>query len=253
MSNNILEPIPASLNDYLLKYNATVLSDTTPAALGGKTNVTWQKDGFGNISACIAAGGASISLETNGVANGSQSLLNLAGANGLSLTDNGTGTVTLGLGAISPSSISTVGAASVGAMAIVNNGPTTFGYQLTGFMGYAGGGMNSFSFNGGSVDLANILGIWGGGSLQTGQNEDLHFNVTNHSGTMGSYLFNAEGTTVASISGTGLITGANLALSSATTATSATAGAATALPIAPLGYVEISVNGTTVKIPYYTV
>lgn len=39
----------------------------------------------------------------------------------------------------------------------------------------------------------------------------------------------------------------------AATATSATAGAATALPATPAGYLEMSVNGTTVKIPYYSV
>lgn len=42
-------------------------------------------------------------------------------------------------------------------------------------------------------------------------------------------------------------------LTAATTTTSATAGAATALPATPLGYLEMSVNGTTVKIPYYSV
>jgi len=39
----------------------------------------------------------------------------------------------------------------------------------------------------------------------------------------------------------------------AATDTSATAGAATALPATPAGYLEMSVNGTTVKIPYYSV
>lgn len=37
------------------------------------------------------------------------------------------------------------------------------------------------------------------------------------------------------------------------TATSATAGAATALPATPQGYLSISINGTTVKIPYFSV
>lgn len=58
MSNNILEPIPASLNDYLLKYNATVLSDTTPSAPNGSTNVTWQRDQFGNVSAYSTSSGS---------------------------------------------------------------------------------------------------------------------------------------------------------------------------------------------------
>lgn len=42
-------------------------------------------------------------------------------------------------------------------------------------------------------------------------------------------------------------------LTAATTATSATAGAASALPATPLGYLEMSVNGVTVKVPYYSV
>lgn len=42
-------------------------------------------------------------------------------------------------------------------------------------------------------------------------------------------------------------------LTGATTATSATAGAATALPATPLGYLQMSVNGTVVKIAYYSV
>lgn len=42
-------------------------------------------------------------------------------------------------------------------------------------------------------------------------------------------------------------------LTTAVTASSATAGAASSLPTTPLGYLEMSVNGTTVKIPYYSV
>lgn len=42
-------------------------------------------------------------------------------------------------------------------------------------------------------------------------------------------------------------------LTAATTATSATAGAATALPATPEGYLEISINGTFYKVPYYAV
>lgn len=41
-------------------------------------------------------------------------------------------------------------------------------------------------------------------------------------------------------------------LTAAVTATSATAGAASALPLTPLGYLEMSVNAVTVKIPYYS-
>ncbi len=47
--------------------------------------------------------------------------------------------------------------------------------------------------------------------------------------------------------------GFGLDLEGFTTATSATAGSATALPSVPLGYVEITINGTVVKLPYYAV
>lgn len=42
-------------------------------------------------------------------------------------------------------------------------------------------------------------------------------------------------------------------LTGATTATSATAGAATALPATPAGYLQIRINGTDYKIPYFNV
>lgn len=42
-------------------------------------------------------------------------------------------------------------------------------------------------------------------------------------------------------------------LTAATTATSATAGGATALPATPAGYLQVSINGTTFKLPYYAV
>jgi hypothetical protein len=42
-------------------------------------------------------------------------------------------------------------------------------------------------------------------------------------------------------------------LTGATTATSATTGAATALPALPAGYLTVSINGTSFKIPYYAV
>ncbi len=35
----------------------TNLNDTTPAATTGRTNVTWQKDGSGNVSASVPTGG----------------------------------------------------------------------------------------------------------------------------------------------------------------------------------------------------
>ena len=56
-----------------------------------------------------------------------------------------------------------------------------------------------------------------------------------------------------SFTAAGPVKATTLSLTSSTTATSAVAGSATALPTAPLGYLEITVNGTAVLIPYYTV
>lgn len=95
MGNNILQPIPQTLNQYLQAFGETVLSNTTPAALGGTSNVTWQFDQFGNISACVAASTAGGSVGTVGQ-------LQMVGATAGSfaashLTDNGT---TLSLGGL---------------------------------------------------------------------------------------------------------------------------------------------------------
>ena len=86
------------------------------------------------------------------------------------------------------------------------------------------------------------------GLFHNPSDSNLYFNVQD----TGTYQFRFEGNSLASITPT-LFTAPDLKLSAATTATSATAGAATALPAAPLGYLQITVNGTAVKLPYYTV
>jgi hypothetical protein len=51
---------------------------------------------------------------------------------------------------------------------------------------------------------------------------------------------------------TGTITAGNISISSATTATTVGAtGGASALPVNPVGYISISINGSIRKIPYY--
>ena len=65
---------------------------------------------------------------------------------------------------------------------------------------------------------------------------------------------NVQKAPLASPTFTGTVTQPSPArLTAASTATSATTGSATALPANPLGYLEMSINGTTVKIPYYAV
>jgi len=56
----------------------------------------------------------------------------------------------------------------------------------------------------------------------------------------------------ATISGT--TTSGNITLTAATTATTVgSAGSASALPATPSGYIQISINGTPYKLPYYSV
>jgi hypothetical protein len=56
-SNTAALPIPTNLRDYILKYENVNLNDTVPASPGGSTNVAWQRDEFGNISANVTSGG----------------------------------------------------------------------------------------------------------------------------------------------------------------------------------------------------
>ena len=59
---------------------------------------------------------------------------------------------------------------------------------------------------------------------------------------------------IASPTFTGVVTEpAPPVLTSATTSTSATAGSASALPSLPLGFLQTSINGVVVKVPYYSV
>lgn len=263
MSNNILEPIPPNLNDYLLKYNATTLSDTTPEALDGATNVTWQMDGFGNISACVAGGGGGSSVGTAGQV---QMVGNTAGSFAASqITDNGT-TVQIGATTI-PSLLigntGTLGSIRTHASTSVNDDPTYILLDNGNGTEYAFASV-AVNLPAGSISLA---GWYGGMAIQGNVNIGtttplLGINARDQaSGQFGvgqnmfSVLASKQVTTWNNTldDGTGKLTAVNLAVSGATTATSATAGAATVLPVAPLGYLEIGVNGVTVKVPYYTV
>lgn len=227
MSNNILEPIPPSLNNYLLKYNSTTLSSTTPSAPGGNTNVTFQKDGFGNISAYVptsSGGGA----PTPGVANALYKSDGAGAWTQSSFSDNyGTGFTT----AFSSLSFS--------APQLTIN----VGSGLKPFSGNYG----CLTFNGATDGTA--IGIFGD---STSVDKTMYFDMP-QTGTF-SYRISVSGTPtlVANLSST-LLTVPNVALSAATSTTSATAGAATALPATPQGYLTVNINGTDRKIPYYAV
>lgn len=220
MSNgNPLTPISKNLNVFLRENSLVTLSDTIPAAPEGATNVQWQMDQFGNISASTTGGGLVLTLETNGVANGSQSLLNLVAGNGITLVDNGTGMVTV--------------------TGEVSAGPEFSLQASNGAGGFitSGGGVTAATWNG---DI-NVIG----GSVNAGSN-------LSAGGTIffGTSISNDAGT--ATIDSSGNATFATLALTTPTITSSATAGSASALPAAPLGYLSLAgAGGTTVKIPIY--
>lgn len=208
MGNNILEPIPATLNGTLQKYDSVTLSNTTPAATGGATNVTWAQDQFGNISASVPAGGGGVTA------------ISVATANGVSGTSSGgtTPALTLALGAITPTTV-TLDTTSNSGLKLINQGTAANFWNM-------------------EVDASGGLFL-----NLNGFGEVLNFN--NGGLIIASLAFKANaGLTV---------NGGALTLQAPVTATSATAGAASALPATPLGYVEIVIAGTTVKIPYYSV
>jgi hypothetical protein len=206
--NNILEPIPSNLISYLKKYEVVTLSSTTPPALTNTTNVTFQMDGFGNISACVAAGVGGVTA------------VSVATANGISGTSSGgtTPALTLSLGAITPSSISLDTTTNAGLL-IAN---TSAGSNAWAVVADASGGLG---FN--LSSFGTVLNLNTGGISQFSLPLKANAGLT--------------------------INGGVFTLQAPTTATSATAGTATALPSLPLGYVEIVIAGTTVKLPYYSV
>lgn len=102
---------------------------------------------------------------------------------------------------------------------------------------------NSLSFMGGYVDIVGPNAATEGTLVFRG----ITLNIT---GGYSVYLTLSPGAAAF----TGTVTQPTPSIvTAATTASSATAGAASALPSAPLGYLEMSVNGVTVKVPYYSV
>ena len=66
-------------------------NDTTPAALGGRTNVVWQFDGSGNVSASYLTTGGATSFA--GISSGTNTTAAMDVGNGASLFYSGTGVV----------------------------------------------------------------------------------------------------------------------------------------------------------------
>lgn len=272
-SNNILEPIPAALNDYLLKYNQTTLGDL-PAAPNGSTNVVFQKDQFGNISAYTSGGGSSITLETNGAANSSQVLLNLAAGANVTLTETG-GTVTVastgGGGSVgSAGQLQMVGstAGSFAASPLVDDvgGNTVFSSGAIGAFGQLNGPFTSVATLDFAFDGARFI-AWGAsasdvaGLTFAGLSSDASITNVYLTASPSSIIANINGVAYFSLAPSLVTLGVSgtptlvdtLQITNPVSATSATAGSATALPATPEGYMTITLAGVARKIAYYAV
>jgi hypothetical protein len=138
-------------------------------------------------------------------------------------------------------------------------GGISSGQQIAAFSGNATSGTNlpspqfvtTGTFWNGSIsvpDSWNIQNIIGTGTNPTSTLTFSHQAL----GTTGdlSIRLNSNTTVVGNLT---ISTGNSLILNGPTTANSATAGSATVLPSTPLGYVEITIAGTLVKVPYYSV
>jgi hypothetical protein len=106
------------------------------------------------------------------------------------------------------------------------------------------GGVIGLRFGGADPTTANWIGL-----LSGSPNGDFNLYLQSPAGS--GFVFRNGATQIAHITST-VATLPSLTLTAATTATTATAGTAT-LPTSPLGFVEMVVNGTTVKLPYYSV
>lgn len=220
MDNNILQPISPDFNVFARENASVYFNSTTPPAPDGSTNVTFQFDQFGNVSAYTSGGGGGGGSSV-GTAGQIQMVGSTAGSFAASsLTDTGTGlfadegfTVTGNYQSTVPSSTTVDWYA--GTARIVATGPD--------------------SSTTGSFEIIAIAGDGTGFSS--------YFSATPTNVVLGSQFCTVNSLTVNSL----------LNLAGLTTATSATAGVATALPLTPAGYVEVSINGTAMKLPYYEV
>lgn len=120
--------------------NARGVNYTWPSTQAAGSGYVLSNNGSGVLSwAAVGGGGGSITLQTDGVANGSQALLNLVGGSNVSLTDNGSGTVTIDASG---------GGSGVTSVDVSGAGPISFtGGPIT------SSGTISMSFGGTSADV----------------------------------------------------------------------------------------------------
>lgn len=260
--------ITASLAPSITAYVTNMLVVFKPAA----TNSGAATIALNGLSAKSIVKYASTALAANDLVSGAPALLIYDGTNFVLLNPgNGVPNIT-----VAAAGNVTIGAPTSGTALTVNNssaGPSitqkiasSFGSTSTtpllSLLSTASGGFAILSIcgNNGTVGT-NDLSIFQNGStgdasvLNRNSGSDLILDTT---GSNAPVIIKSNGTTVATFSGSashvsiGVGGSADSIRFNTLTQTSVgAAGGATALPATPLGYMTVSVNGASVKIPYY--
>jgi len=113
------------------------------------------------------------------------------------------------------------------------------------FRQFTGAATSGANFNSGSL---RVIGSYWTGSAAADEIWAIQNKLGTGANPTSTLTFTHSGST-----GVSVIQMPNISLSSATTATTATAGTNGAVPSQVVGYVQISINGTNFKLPYYAV
>lgn len=151
--------------------NARGVNYTWPAAQAGGSGYVLSNNGSGVLSWVAGGGGGGPTLQTNNVANGSQSLLNLfAGAN-VTLTDNGSGRVTIaasggggGGGTVTSVALSAPTGFSVTGSPVTGSGTLGLTTSLSGLVYGTGSGFAAATIGAGLDFTGGVLSTTGGGT-----------------------------------------------------------------------------------------
>jgi len=233
-----------------------VLSTTAP----NDQSKIWLDSSTANPTLKIYNGGwISISAQntfTSGftVSGGNVRLINPS----LSIDNTGTYAGRVGIGTETPTTkLDVVGAiktdTSVTTPALIH--PTSGTLAITGGLSTTGGitmSSGSLSITAGAITASGNITSSGGTVSATAINVGTGA-ITGGSLSLTAASINSAGLlTAANITTAGVLTAGSIVLPSATTATtSVSAGGAAALPATPVGYLQVTINGTIRKIPFY--